>query len=93
MNFVLIIHKVKDYLEWKKVFDRAAGIRKEAGEISYRVLRDEKDSNKIVHFSEWQSLERAKRFFESPELVQIRSDAGVESPHFIYLHNLENGLL
>lgn len=51
MNHVLIIHDVTDYTVWKKIFDNAAGIRKEAGEISYQVLHYENEPNKIVHFS------------------------------------------
>ncbi len=93
MNYVLIIHEVAEYTAWKKVFDTASAIRKEAGEISYQVLRHEKDPNKIVHFSRWTSLEAAKKFFESPALVQIRKEAGVQSPEFIYLEELESGIL
>lgn len=93
MNHVLIIHEVADYPAWKKVFDNAAGIRKEAGEISYQVLKYEQEPNKIVHFSVWTSLENAKNFFESPKLVQIRKEAGVKSPEFIYLDELETGVL
>lgn len=93
MKYVLIIHEVENYIAWKKVFDNAAGIRKEAGEISYQVLQYENESNKIVHFSAWTSLEAAKLFFESPELIQIRLEAGVKSPEFIYLHQLEAGTL
>ncbi len=37
MQHVLIIHEVADYPAWKKVFDAAAGIRKEAGERSYTI--------------------------------------------------------
>lgn len=93
MKYVLIIHEVENYIAWKKVFDNAAGIRNEAGEISYQVLQYENESNKIVHFSAWTSLEAAKLFFESPELIQIRLEAGVKSPEFIYLHQLEAGTL
>ncbi|MEA5403789.1 antibiotic biosynthesis monooxygenase [Arcicella sp. DC2W] len=93
MKHVLIIHEVADYPAWKKVFDNAAGIRKEAGEISYQVLKYEQEPNKIVHFSVWISLENAKNFFESPKLVQIRKEAGVKSPEFIYLDELETGVL
>jgi hypothetical protein len=32
MQYVLIIHEVENYEAWKEVFDRAAIIRKEAGE-------------------------------------------------------------
>jgi heme-degrading monooxygenase HmoA len=57
------------------------------------VLKYEEDSNKIVHFSVWDTLQNAKQFFESPKLVQIRKEAGVKSPEFIYLEELENGVL
>lgn len=93
MDYVLIIHAVKDYAAWKQVFDDAATIRKEAGEQSYHVLRDEKDANKIVHFSKWASISQGKAFFESPRLIQIRREAGVEAPEFNYLHCLEQGTL
>jgi quinol monooxygenase YgiN len=93
MQHVLIIHEVADYPAWKKVFDRAAGIRKEAGERSYQVLKYCDDPNRIVHFSVWTSIEAAKRFFESPELVRIRAEAGVKAPEFIYLEQLEAGVL
>ncbi len=93
MKYVLIIHEVEDYPIWKKVFDDAAGIRKDAGEISFQLLRYEADANRIVHFSQWISLEMARAFFESPRLVQIRKEAGVKAPEFIYLEQLENGIL
>lgn len=93
MPHVLIIHEVADYAAWKKIFDNAAGIRKEAGEIAYQVLKYENEPNKIVHFSSWTSLDNAKQFFESPRLVQIRKEAGVKAPDFIYLEQLETGIL
>ena len=91
MDYVLIIHAVKDYPAWKRIFDDAATIRKEAGEQKYCVLRDENDANKIIHFSRWASISKAKAFFESPRLVEIRRHAGVEAPEFNYLHLLDQG--
>ena len=93
MQYVLIIHEVIDYPAWKQIFDNAADIRKQAGEISYQVLKYENDANKIVHFSAWTSIAAAKRFFESPQLVKIRAEAGVKSPDFIYLEQIESGTL
>jgi quinol monooxygenase YgiN len=93
MQHVLIIHEVADYSAWKKVFDAAAGIRREAGERSYQVLRYEKEPRKIVHFSVWTSHAAARAFFESPRLVAIRKEAGVHAPEFIYLDELEAGRL
>jgi quinol monooxygenase YgiN len=93
MPHVLIIHEVADYTAWKKVFDHAAGIRKEAGERSYQVLRYENERRKIVHFSTWTSIAAARAFFESPRLVRIREEAGVKAPDFIYLEEVESGVL
>ena len=93
MQYVLIIHEVEAYAIWKTVFDQAADMRKRAGEISYQLLRYDTDANNIVHFSEWSSLENARCFFESPELVEIRRKAGVKAPHFIYLQELERATL
>jgi len=92
-QYVLIIHQVADYPAWKRVFDDAAQIRKDAGEISFQVLRYDTDANRIVHFSRWRSLEGARSFFESPELVEIRRKAGVHAPEFIYLDELARGTL
>ena len=91
MNHVLIVHEVADYPAWKAIFDGASGIRREAGERSYMVLRDEKVPNRIVHFSKWTSAADARAFFESERLVQIRKEAGVQAPEFNYLTEIESG--
>ena len=93
MDHVLIIHAVRDYGVWKKIFDDAASIRKEAGELSYQVLRSEDDPDRVVHFSRWASLTRARAFFDSPRLVAIRAAAGVEAPDFLYLSQVDSGTL
>ncbi len=93
MQYVLIIHEVEDYELWKKVFDNAAEIRRQAGERTYQVLKYENNYNKIVHFSAWTSIDAAKQFFESPKLIEIRREAGVKAPEFIYLDQLESGVL
>ena len=93
MPYVLIIHKVENYSTWKNVFDRAAEIRKLAGEINYKLLRYDDDANQVVHFSEWSSLSYARNFFESAELVEIRKRAGVHAAQFLYLDEIEVGIL
>lgn len=93
MCYTLIIHEVVEYEAWKKIFDKAASIRKEAGEISYQLLKDFSDENRIVHFSKWSSVEAAKSFFESPKLIAIRMEAGVKNPEFNYLNEIEFNVL
>lgn len=91
MPYVLIIHEVESYPLWKKIFDEAAAIRKQAGEIRYQLLRFDSSAEHIVHYSQWTSLESARQFFESPELVEIRRKVGVKLPEFIYLNEIERG--
>ena len=93
MQYVLIIHEVADYPAWKKIFDGAAAIRRVAGERSYQVLKFHNDPNKIVHFSAWTSIAEAKTFFESEKVAKIRAEAGVKSPDFHYLDQLDAGTL
>lgn len=93
MPHVLIIHEVAAYPAWKAIFDRAAGMRKAAGEISYQLLRNDRECHTIVHFSHWTSLQAARDFFESPALETIRHEAGVIAPEFIYLNEIEHKTL
>lgn len=93
MHCVLIIHRVKDYRAWKSFFDEAQNIRKKAGELSYQLFRYDDDENNVVHLSCWTSIDDAKLFFESPELIELRLQAGVQAPRFIYLHEIERSVL
>ena len=93
MPYVLIIHEVDAYPAWKSIFDQAAQIRKQAGEIRYQLLQHDTNPNRLVHFSEWTSLDKARSIFESPELVEIRRKAGVKAPAFHYLNEVEQGRL
>lgn len=90
---VLIIHEVDDYQKWKHIFDDAADMRQAAGEIEFQLLAYEAEERRLVHFSRWTSLDAARAFFESSELVEIRRVAGVRAPEFIYLHEIEAGQL
>jgi heme-degrading monooxygenase HmoA len=93
MSWVLIIHEVADYAAWKRVFDEAAALRRDAGEQAFQVLRDERRPQRVVHFSEWTSSVDARAFFESPRLERIRELAGVSAPEFLYLDEADSGVL
>ena len=91
MAHVLIIHEVADFRAWKQVFDDAAGIRHEAGERSFQVLLEADAPGRVVHLSTWTSHAAARHFFESERLVEIRRQAGVRAPEFIYLDEVDAG--
>ncbi len=93
MKYVLIIHEVDDFSKWKAGFDKASSLRKEAGEIEYQILQYAENENQVLHYSKWQSHEKAKLFFESEEVREIRKKLGVKAPTFIYLNQMEAGSL
>ena len=72
MQYVLIIHEVENFSDWKAGFDQANDMRKVAGELEYQVLTYENEPRKVVHFSRWQSHPQAKVFFESESVEEIR---------------------
>ena len=86
---VLIVHKIADYHQWHTIFEEAAPLRKAAGELRYQLLATEDDGNQIIHYSQWSTLETARAFFESDQLVEIRKSAGVDAPQFHYLSLIE----
>ena len=77
MAYVLVQHNVKDYGEWKKGFDNAAGLRQANGEKSAWIFQSEDDPNAITGLFEWDSLENGRKYFEMPELKEAMKQAGV----------------
>jgi quinol monooxygenase YgiN len=87
MTTVLIQHKVKDFAEWKKVFDAAAEMRTSSGEISAQIFRDASDSNSLTVLNKWDSLENAQKFIHSPDLKAAMEKAGVAGPPTVLFLN------
>jgi quinol monooxygenase YgiN len=87
MATVLIQHKVKDFAEWKKVFDSAAGMRTSSGELSAQVFRDASDPNSLTVINQWDSLENAQKFVHSPDLKAAMEKAGVAGPPTVFFLN------
>jgi quinol monooxygenase YgiN len=87
MASILIQHKVKDFSEWKKVFDSFAGLRTSNGEISVQIFRDAGNPNSLTVINKWNSLENAQKFASSPDLKAAMEKAGVEGPPAVYFLN------
>jgi quinol monooxygenase YgiN len=77
MVHVLVHHKVKDYAQWKEVFDEHAKVRKESGSKEGRIFRDEKKPNNIAILLEWEDMAKARTFFDSRFLKSVMERAGV----------------
>lgn len=93
MEYVLVIQEVNDFPHWKPGFDEASDLRKKAGELEYQVLVFDGEPNRVVHYSKWKNHKLAKLFFESDRVSEIRKKLGVKEPKFIYLNQIESGML
>jgi quinol monooxygenase YgiN len=87
MASMIIHHSVKDYAEWKKVFDSAKELRTSSGELSYQIYRDATDANKLTVINKWDSLANAQKFAHSPDLKAAMEKAGVVGAPTIYFLN------
>ena len=77
MPFAMIRHQVKDFDQWKSVFDANAGWRKEQGETHYYVFRDVDHPDTIIVLLDFANMETAKRFMQLPSLQEKMMQSGV----------------
>lgn len=89
MVHVFVRHKVSDMNHWKAIFDSAYHMRKAGGELSARMFRSRVDPAELNLLCEWDSLERARKFFEQPELKAAMEQAGVVgAPDIEYMEEI-----
>lgn len=84
MAITVVRHKVADYDAWKKVFDGFLEKRKAAGEQSFELMKTENE-NEIVGVFKFDSVENAKKFFDSDEIKAAMKEAGVTDEPSIYI--------
>ena len=89
MASMLIQHKVKDFAEWKKVFDSSVGLRASNGELSAQIFRDASDPNSLTVINKWNSMDNAQKFAHSPELKAAMEKAGVMGQPTVSFQNEE----
>jgi quinol monooxygenase YgiN len=88
MASMLVQHQVKDYAEWKKVYDTLVDVRSSNGELSEQIYRDASDPNKVTLVFKWDSIENARRYANSAELKAAMQNAGVEGHSVNFLNEI-----
>ena len=81
MVFIEVRQEVEDYDKWRAGFDANAAVRKAGGaqEAEY-VMRNVDNPNEVTVVLEWDSVEKARQFTQSPELKEAMKNAGVVGP-------------
>ena len=89
MGMMIIRHKVRDYGQWRPIFDAHAEMQKAAGLSNPRVYHSA-DSNKseIVLVFDTKQTKMAKDFAASAELREAMTKAGVVDTPTIYFLEL-----
>ncbi len=91
MPYLLVRHKVADYLKWKPVFDEHGATRQASGSRGGQLFRNGNDPNELVILFEWDDLEKARQFAQSEDLRQAMQRAGVaDQPDIYFLEAVEH---
>ena len=78
MYLVMWTH-VRDYDDWKAVFDSGEPVRQEFHCTGHKIYRDVDDPNMLTVFLEFPSKDRAKAFADDPRLEKKMQESGVDS--------------
>jgi heme-degrading monooxygenase HmoA len=80
MASLLVQQSVKDFADWKVVFDSVKDFRLASGELSEQVFHESQNPNKVSVLLKWDSLADAEKFSRSPELKAAMQKGGVMGP-------------
>src|SRR5262245_29931967 len=91
MGMMIVRHKVRDYGQWRPMFDEHVEAQRAAGLINPRVYHSA-DSNKseIVVVFDTEDTKKAKEFAASVDLKKAMTKAGVlDTPTIYFLESID----
>lgn len=92
MAHIIIRHRVMDFPEWKRAFDRHDKVRRQAGQTSCQVFYEQEDENHVFILLGWDDMDRAREFIASSDLAEEMRRAGVaEAPDVYFLERAGGG--
>ena len=77
MPYQLVFQRVKDYKQWKSVFDEHINKRKELGSKGAKIFRNSERPDEIIVLVEWGDLSKATEFSKWGNPNEIRKKAGL----------------
>ena len=91
MRMMIVRHKVRDYGEWRPIFDQHTEMQRGARLVNPRAYHSA-DSNKseIVVVFDTEDTKRAKEFAASADLKEAMEKAGVlDAPTVYFLESID----
>jgi hypothetical protein len=77
MPYQLVFQRVKDYKQWKSVFDEHIDKRRELGSKGAKIFRNSERSDETIVLVEWGELSKAREFMKWGNPNEIRKKAGL----------------
>jgi hypothetical protein len=84
MGYLLVRHKVKEFHEWKRVFDSHKDAQRCSGLKIEKVMRNLYDPDEVFLLFEVTDLAKARSFVFSPEVPNTQAQSGVVDKPDIY---------
>lgn len=78
MATTVVLHHVKDYQAWRKVYDDFAPVQKAGGVTAESVYQAKGDPNNVLVLHRFATMQAAEAFFANAELRDALHRAGVE---------------
>jgi hypothetical protein len=86
MGYLLVRHKVKEFQEWKRVFDAHKHAQVEAGLRIEKVMRNLYEPNEVFLFFEVVDLAKARGFVFGSQVPKAQHESGVvDNPDIYFL--------
>ena len=91
MGMMIVRHKVRDYGQWRPIFDGHVEVQRAAGLINPRVYHSaDSDKSEIVVVFETEDTRMAKAFAASADLKEAMIKAGVlDTPTIYFLESID----
>lgn len=85
MAQILLHENIRDFAQWKRVFDERSATRGESGSRGYRMYRNSSNPDELFIIMDWESNESAREYANSPGLKAAIERAGVTTEPGIYV--------
>jgi hypothetical protein len=84
MGYLLVRHIVREFREWKRVFDAHKDAQRQAGLRIEKVMGNRYEPNEVFLFFEVMDLAKARGFVHSKEAPRAQEQAGIVDKPDIY---------
>lgn len=92
MAWIHVRHRVDDYATWKSAYDQTAAYKRDHGWKRSQLFSVGGDRKDVLVMEEFETLDQAHSFLDSPYLLEAMGRAGViGAPEILLVDELASG--